>query len=151
MYYSAWISNGKDSLKTEIAEDINALAVLTLKQRYLKEISLTLSRLAVKKAAESVVRGKDLGSKKNKEILEGIAGALQVYNIFSEKADTRNWQSLPAFISYARFPLAPGTNKLSIILREENGRENSHSFNINGTGSFIFYNYSSPTSDKNAR
>ena len=127
------------------------MAVLTLKQRYLKEISLTLSRLAVKKAAESVVRGKDLGSKKNKEILEGIAGAFQVYNIFSEKADTRNWQSLPAFISYARFPLAPGTNKLSIILREENGRENNHSFNINGTGSFIFYNYSSPTSDKNAR
>lgn len=145
LYYSAWVNNGIDSLPTEKAEDINELAVLTLKQRYLKEISLALSRLAVKKAAELAVRGKDHSSKKDKEIREGIAGALQAYNVFSEKADTRNWQSLPASISYARFPLAKGTNKLSIVLQDVKGRKLTHSFSINGTGNLVFYNYSSPT------
>jgi len=39
-------------------------------------------------------------------------------NTVTEKADTRNWQSLPAFISYVRIPLAAGENTITL---QQNG------------------------------
>jgi len=40
--------------------------------------------------------------------------AVQVFSFVSEKADTRNWQSLPHTILYTRIPLQPGVNQLQL-------------------------------------
>ncbi len=48
---------------------------------------------------------------------EAIALGLQLFNLASEKADTRNWQSLPHTIHYVRIPLQAGENKLTLTLR----------------------------------
>jgi uncharacterized protein len=98
----------------EQAENINAVAFATLKERFLKEMTTTLARLAVKKIAEAAARPKK--DDKNKESKEALALAIQIFNFASEKADTRNWQSLPHTIYYTRIPLQKGVNVLQVKL-----------------------------------
>ena len=46
-----------------------------------------------------------------------VAGFLMnIVNTATEKADTRNWQSLPAFVSYVRIPLNAGENTVTVYL-----------------------------------
>lgn len=98
----------------ETAQNINTLAVTTLKQRFLKEMSIALSRLVIKKLAEEAARPKQ--DDKNKNEKEAVSFALQLFNVVSEKVDTRNWQSLPHTISYTRIPLQKGANHIKLVL-----------------------------------
>ena len=119
-------ANGQSS-PLEPAENIQELALSTLRERMLKELGNTLTRLAVKKLSEAAVR--NLGadkkksdddkkeSKKEKNTREALAFGLQLFNMASEKADTRNWQSLPNKIYYTRIPLQPGENRISLVLQ----------------------------------
>ncbi|TQM51426.1 hypothetical protein BDE36_3204 [Arcticibacter tournemirensis] len=143
LFKIATIQTKQDSVVAEKAEDINELAISTLKQRFVKEASLALSRMAVKKAAQMVIKGKDDDNKKNKELREGIAAAIDLYSLFSEKADTRNWQTLPSSIYYARIPLQKGKNDVKIFLRDAHGKEEIKNFSVEGTGKITFYNYAS--------
>lgn len=107
-YTSAQIQvNGTATYALETVQDIDVVAVSTLQERAGKELGKILTRLAVKKSAEyavkSVARSND-----NNAVLEGVGLGLQLYNLFSEKADTRNWQTLPSEIKYARIPLVRG-------------------------------------------
>lgn len=110
-YRSASISLNNQQYSLEKAENINALAFTTLRERFLKEMGTALGRLVVKKLAEIAARPK--ADDKNKDTKEAIALAIQAFNFASEKADTRNWQSLPHTIYYTRIPLQKGTNELS--------------------------------------
>ncbi|MCP4884191.1 MAG: hypothetical protein GY908_10410 [Flavobacteriales bacterium] len=66
-----------------------------------------------------------------------IAGVLlSITNFASEKADTRNWQSLPSQIQFARIPLKEGTNHVELTL--ENG--DVESFDVEGNGKIVFKN-----------
>lgn len=115
----------------ENAENINTLAFATLKERFLKDMAVTLGRLAVKKLAEEAVRpDKD---DKNKNEKEAMAVALQVFNFISEKADTRNWQSLPHTIHYTRIPLRKGKNLIFLQLKAGQD-EKKIELNVQGTG-----------------
>lgn len=144
-YTSAKINNGDTTLRFEKAEDINQLAFKTLDQRFLKEMSKTLTRLAVKKSAEYVLKesakAKDKKGK-NDALLEGLGFGMQLYSLFSEKADTRNWQSLPAQINYARIPLKEGNNTLTLTFKNNAGGDEIKIITINGNGNMQFYNYS---------
>jgi hypothetical protein len=40
--------------------------------------------------------------------------ALGIANAATEKADTRNWQTLPSQIHYSRIPLTEGANEIRI-------------------------------------
>jgi hypothetical protein len=135
-YNSASISLNNQQYSFEPAENVNTLAFATLKERFLKEMSLALSRLAVKKLAEAAARPKK--DDKNKDTKEAIALAIQVFNFASEKADTRNWQSLPHTISYMRLPLQQGVNVLQVTLSGPAGK----SFNlvVEGNGSLQVQN-----------
>ena len=95
---------GKNTFKLEIAENINEIAFKTLDDRMLREFANSLMRLALKQATEQQLR------KKN----ENLGALLSVINAVSEKADTRNWQTLPYSISYARVPLEQGSNPLKL-------------------------------------
>jgi hypothetical protein len=144
-YYSgAVITNNQQQIPFEKAEDINQLAFKTLQERTLKEIGKTLSRLAVKKIAEYSVRAaaKD-NNGNNNSLLQGIGYGIQLYSLLSEKADTRNWQTLPSYISYARIPLQKGENQISLTLKNSHGPDEVKTIKVNGTGRLQFYNYSS--------
>jgi len=130
-YTSATIALNNHQYHFEPAENINTLAFATLKERFLKEMTTALSRLAVKKLAEAAARPKK--DDKNKDTKEAVALAIQLFNFASEKADTRNWQSLPHTISYMRVPLQPGVNVLQVTLSGQAGK----TFNlvVEGNGS----------------
>ncbi len=115
------------------AEDLNSIAFKTLNERMLEELGKGLLRVALKKTIEMQVR-------KENETLGFLAG---VFNIASEQADTRNWQTIPHSIHYARVPLKEGENKVEIYtegLRSESTEE----FTFVGTkGGTQFHTYQS--------
>ncbi|MEZ2335058.1 COG3014 family protein [Mucilaginibacter sp. RCC_168] len=144
-YYSgAVVTSNQQQIPLEKAEDINELAFKTLQQRTLNEMGKVLSRLAVKKIAEYSVRAaaKDNNGNTN-SLLQGIGYGIQLYSLLSEKADTRNWQTLPSYISYARIPLQKGENQISLTLKNSHGADETKTIKVNGTGRLQFYNYSS--------
>lgn len=85
-------------------EDINQIAFQSLKDRMMLELGTSLLRLALKKASEYALRQQN----------QGAGAALSAFNAITEKADTRNWQTLPHSIYYARIPVGPGEKKLSV-------------------------------------
>ncbi|MEP2771959.1 MAG: hypothetical protein ABJH05_07405 [Fulvivirga sp.] len=114
-YKSASLSIGGDNYNLDLAEDVNALAFITLRQRMLLEFGRSLLRVALKKAAEKQIEKES----------EGIAVAVSFLNALTEKADTRNWQTLPHSIHYTRVPLKEGQNEVKLQLQSpyNNGTE----------------------------
>ena len=102
LYTQATIEVSSKEFPLELTEDINAVAFQVLQQRMLREFGKGLLRAAVKKAAEYQARKKD----------EGFGAALSLFNALTEKADTRNWQTIPHSIYYARVPLKEGKNEV---------------------------------------
>lgn len=144
-FTDATLSSGSSTVTFEKAEDINELAFKTLDQRFVKEMSKVLTRLAVKKSAEYVLResAKSAGKNgKNNSLLEGLGLGVQLYSLLSEKADTRNWQSLPANINYTRIPLQKGKQTITLNLKSASGKDETKTIEIDGTGKLQFYNYS---------
>ncbi len=86
----------------EMLEDVNAISFQVLKQRMVLELSKSLLRVALKKATEYQIR-------KQSEVLGTIMGGI---NFFTEKADTRNWQTIPHSIYYARIRLPEGVHQV---------------------------------------
>lgn len=121
----------------EKAEDINVIAQSILKERFLKEAGLALSRLLVKKLAELAVKGNDDEKDDTRKV---VAGALQLYSLLSEKADTRNWQTLPAQIQTCRIPLRKGDNQLTLVVNNTRGARREMKINVTGNGGLQFYN-----------
>ncbi|WP_316750437.1 hypothetical protein [Pedobacter gandavensis] len=145
-YSSATLTDGTTTVGFEQAENINELAYKTLQQRFVKEMSKLLTRLAVKKSAEYVLKESSKGTGKNgkdNSLLEGLGFGVQLYSLLSEKADTRNWQSLPATINFARIPLQKGKNTITLNLKAANGTEETKTIEVTGTGRLQFYDYSS--------
>jgi len=143
-YSSATLVSSADTVHFEKTEDINILAFKTLDQRFLKEMSKTLTRLAVKKSAEYLLKESSKGSGKNGKdntLLEGLGFGMQLYSLLSEKADTRNWQSLPAVVNYSRIPLKQGMNSISLHLKTSSGADEIKVIQIMGNGKLQFYNY----------
>lgn len=86
------------------AENINQIAFKTLHDRMVREFSGSLLRVAVKQGMKQAV------SKGN----EWLGLAVGLANAFTEKADTRNWQTLPYSVSYARIPLQAEENRIEL-------------------------------------
>ena len=88
----------------QMAEDINQIAFKTLHDRMLRELSNSLLRVGIKQGL------KYAASKQN----EWLGLAVSLTNAITEKADTRNWQTLPYSISYARVPLQASENNIEL-------------------------------------
>jgi hypothetical protein len=124
----------------EEAQSINDLAFATLKERMIKDLSKTLTRLAIKKLAEAAVKpAEDEKDKDKKARKEALSLGIQVFSLASEKADTRNWQSLPHTISYVRMPLQKGSNHLALELNSSQGNKKMELI-IENRGGIHFYN-----------
>jgi uncharacterized protein len=119
LYKDITVHLGNKNYKTELIEDVNTIARQTLKDRFANEISSALSRLFVKQVTEIALQ------KQNKE----LGAILSAVNSTTEQADTRQWQSLPNQISYARIPLEE-ESKITTTLISINGQVKSEEFDI---------------------
>ncbi len=135
------IVNGESTYTAQLAENINSIAVNVLKERFITEMANALARQITKKLvekgteaiAEGIAKSKDKKEasdtsatnvekeQKAKEKQERVqfvgevAGfVMNMVNTATEKADTRNWQSLPAFVHYVRIPLHAGENTINV-------------------------------------
>ncbi len=127
-YNKAIIRTGGESYVVEEAENINSIAFKTLEDRFFREMGNSLARLAVKRATEEALRDQS----------ETAGVIASVANAITEKADTRNWQTLPHSIGYARIPLVAGENELQILVATPEGRSRSHTLKAQGTGQMVF-------------
>ena len=120
--------------RVELAEDVNGIAFKSLQDRMTLEFSKSLLRAALKKAAEHAARKDD----------KGFGSLVGMVNAMTEKADTRNWQTLPHSISYARVPLKEGTNETTFVLRTQGGDQGRHPFTYQAKkGQTLFHTFSS--------
>jgi hypothetical protein len=134
-YLSANIERGSDSYNLELAEDINKVAFYSLNQRMLQEFGKGLLRAALKKAAEQSLRKKD----------DRLGAVLGLVNALTEKADTRNWQTLPHSIYYSRIPLQEGKNELKLLLHSGHNQDSTtynFTYQVN-KGQTLFHTFSS--------
>lgn len=133
-YYSnASIEADQKNYNLELAENINNIAFKTLDDRMLREMSNSLLRLATKKAAEYAARDQN----------QNVGSLVGIVNAITEKADTRNWQTLPHSIHYTRIPLKIGENEIKLKLQsfdKKNIREQSFKFNAE-KGKTLFHVY----------
>lgn len=127
-------ANGK-SYPLELSQDINAIAFQCLNDRMLREIASGIARLATKKALEALARNEN----------ENLGAVLSLVNAATEKADTRNWQSLPYSISYCRVPLSEGTHQVELSATGRMQHKVPFTFNIKKgqTTFFAFHNLES--------
>lgn len=133
-YTDAWLSLDGHKIALEKAEDINAIAFKTLEDRFLREMSSALLRLALKKVAEVKLAQEN----------EALGALATVANAVTEKADTRNWQTLPHSIHYARVPLKAGTNTLVLKMKNKSGGLDHTNFTFEGKkGALQFQPYHS--------
>jgi hypothetical protein len=102
VYTKATVSCSNDNHSFEMAQDINEIAFKTLRDRMIREMANAILRIATKKALEA------LADEQN----ENLGTLVNIINTVTEKADTRNWQTLPYSISYARIPLHEGKNTI---------------------------------------
>jgi hypothetical protein len=95
----------------EVLEDVNSIAFQVLRQRTASELGKSLLRVALKKAAEYKI-------KKQNELLGKIVGGI---GFATEQADTRNWQTIPHSIYYARLRLHEGAHRITFKAFSEKG------------------------------
>ena len=121
VYGRASLFAGGERYRLEKAQDITAIALSTLEDRMMREFGTSLLRFALKQAAEEALRQKN----------EGLGAILSIINAATEKADTRNWQTLPHSISYTRVSLPAGENHIELKTYAANGgQERSIEFDM---------------------
>jgi len=113
--HSASLIHESNSYDLQEAENVSAIAIANLEDRILKDIAISIGRLVIKQAAEEAARQED----------EGIGAAISVLNAMTEKADTRNWQTLPNKIYYQRVYLEAGEQNLDLVTRIDTSADTS--------------------------
>ncbi len=102
----------------ELSQNINAIAFQSLKDRMARELAYGLARLAAKKAMESMANKED----------QNLGTIVSIINAITEKADTRNWQSLPYAIHYVRIPLKSGKNEIQLMVNGDHSIQETFFF-----------------------
>lgn len=93
-----------------LVEDINRIAVKNLADRQARVLARTVARAV----AKQVVIGQIANSSDDRNTQKTIRAALDIMNMFVERADTRSWQTLPGEIYMARVYTAPGTYQVQV-------------------------------------
>jgi uncharacterized protein len=132
-FESAVLRTDSASFKLEEAEDINKIAFYSLEQRMMLEFGKGLLRAAMKKATEHSIRKED----------DRLGALIGIVNAITEKADTRNWQTLPHTIYYSRVPLRQGENKVNFTI-DSNHQPVHYNFTYTAlAGQTLFHTFSS--------
>jgi uncharacterized protein len=131
IYHNGYVEAGGIRVPLSLGENVNAVARKTLEERMLAELTKGLARLAIKKAIENQARKQD-------DTLGMLVG---VFNAATEKADTRNWQTIPNSIFYARVAVQPGQNQVNLVTNGNHGtRTETFTFEV-GPNQTVFHSY----------
>ena len=124
-----------ETFELQLAQDINKIAFYTLEQRMHLEFGKSLARAAIKKSTELMLRKED----------ENLGAVLGLFNAITEKADTRNWQTLPYSIHYTRLPFSEGINEVEFELNNSRtALTSNYSFQYKvRKGETLFHTFSS--------
>lgn len=137
VFSNGHISINGETISFELAQNINKIAFQSLKDRMVRELGNSLLRLATKRAME------ELAANEN----ENLGTIVSIVNAMTEKADTRNWQSLPYSISYARISLPAGQQTINLGFSGQKKVNDQMSVNIQpGKTSFVTYHTMTSTS-----
>ena len=120
VYFRGKASTNKKTFEFEKAQDINSIAFQSLRDRMMRELGNSLLRVATKRAMEEFASSES----------EGLGTIVSIVNAMTEKADTRNWQSLPYSISYARLKLPEGEQTIELHFSGKNSKKETISVNI---------------------
>ncbi len=109
------------SAPSELGEDIQAIAQKNLDNRRLRIYAKAALRPAAKYFLEKSQEGRvrDQWGETGTYVYRGLAG---IYNVYSEQADLRTWQTLPAQIRLSRLILKPGDYALRVETVDASGR-----------------------------
>jgi hypothetical protein len=130
VYNTGYISYNDTIHTFEEAEDINQIAFQCLRDRMVRELGNTLLRVATKRALEELANNEN----------ENLGTIVSIVNALTEKADTRNWQSLPHTIYYTRIPLPEGPHLLDLHFSGKNSSTKQIEVDIvNGRTSFYTF------------
>jgi hypothetical protein len=103
LYTEATLEIGEElNQQLGLVQSINAISFQVLKERMVWELSKSLMRVALKQVIQY----------KASQANAGLGLAVGVFNFITEDADTRNWQTLPYSIYYARLKALPGTHEV---------------------------------------
>jgi hypothetical protein len=109
---AALVVNNQEHI-IEPVQDFYPIAKQCLQDRMMREVIDMVTRFAAKKAT-----GAGLGAIADNNLKgdwgDVIRAASDIAGAATERADTRNWQTLPATIGYARIPLKDGENIFTI-------------------------------------
>jgi uncharacterized protein len=132
-FRNAIISLDSAEYPLEISENISEIAFYSLRQRMMLEFSKGLLRAGLKKATEHSLKKED----------DRLGALIGVVNAMTEKADTRNWQTLPHSIYYSRIPLKEGANQVQFTI-DPGGAPISYKFTYTAKKSqTLFHTFSS--------
>jgi hypothetical protein len=92
---------------TQTVEDIGAIAIENLNNRKLRVISKAVVRAGLKVGAEHFIR-ESLSRSYHNDSSRYFSYIASLYNLASEQADLRSWQTLPDKIQISRLVLDPG-------------------------------------------
>ncbi|MGQ9610777.1 MAG: COG3014 family protein [bacterium] len=127
-------ANGIEA-KSEIVEDIEAIAFKNFNER--------MPRILLKTIARGVTKYITFRTAKKKQG-EGAGLLVNVFNIITESADTRSWLSLPNNFQIIRRSMPPGKYNIQLSFYSKNGKQ-LKSANIPNVeikkGDFTFINY----------
>ncbi|MBT1701749.1 hypothetical protein KK060_00560 [Fulvivirgaceae bacterium PWU20] len=129
-FHNAKLEMDSMSFPLEQTENISKIAFYSLQQRMMQEFGKGLLRAAMKKVTEHSVRKED----------ETIGALIGLVNAMTEKADTRNWQTLPHAIYYSRVPLKEGENNVKFVLDDKTDYSFTYKASRNQT---LFHTFSS--------
>jgi hypothetical protein len=129
VYHDAAVFANNAKFSMEMAQDINEIAFKTLRDRMIRELGNAILRIATKKALEA------LADREN----ENLGTLVNIVNTMTEKADTRNWQTLPYSISYTRIPLKEGENNITLKTYSNRAQQKVRQYTFQGKEGKIYF------------
>jgi uncharacterized protein len=132
-FQDALLSTDSVSYKLELVEDVSKIAFHSLQQRMMLEFGKGLLRGALKKVTEQSIKKED----------QTLGAMIGVVNAMTEKADTRNWQTLPHSIYYSRVPLKEGVNEVKFSISAGNDRSEYNFTYTAAKNQTLFHTFSS--------
>lgn len=110
---------------SQVVEDVAGLAQRSLSVRLPGMTARLLARQVVKRqvSRQASLAANNQGNSAGEQLGAGlVALGVELTNLFTERADTRSWATLPANIQLIRLPLPPGRYRLRLDYLDASGR-----------------------------
>lgn len=107
---------GEREARTEVFEDVAAIAIQRFQAKMPAIVARTIARAAIKgKISDELRRSASKQEKVEDALAAAIVGfGVELAGVLTERADTRSWATLPHDIQLARLTLPPGSYTIKV-------------------------------------